>query len=198
MPQTLRLLFLAGSAREASMNKRLARHGANVAHVTGIASTFAHLGDYPMPLYDGDLETRDGVPDNARKLLALMQAHSGIFIASPEYNASFSPLLKNALDWISRVKDDAGVSGQVFRTRVFAIGSASPGGLGGMRGLMQLRHVLELGLGALVLPEQIAVPRAMTVLNDEGHLSDKTTATQFEAVIQRLATAARLMRETAT
>ena len=162
MPQTLRLLFLAGSAREGSMNKRLASLGAHVAQAAGTAATFADLGDYPMPLYDGDLEARDGVPENARKLLALMHAHQGVFIASPEYNASVSPLLKNALDWISRVRDDAGVSGQVFKTRVFALGSASPGGFGGMRGLMQIRHVLELGLGALVLPEQIAVPHAMT------------------------------------
>ncbi len=198
MPHTLRLLFVAGSARDGSMNKRLAQHGAHVAEATGTAATFADLGDYPMPLYDGDLEARDGVPDNARKLLALMQAHQGIFIASPEYNASFSPLLKNTLDWISRIKDDAGVSGQVFKTRVFAIGSASPGGFGGLRGLIQIRQVLELGLGALVLPEQIAVPRAMTAFDADGQLADKATAAQFQAVIQRLATAARLMRETAS
>jgi chromate reductase, NAD(P)H dehydrogenase (quinone) len=80
---------------------------------------------------------------------------------------------------------------------VFALGSASPGGFGGIRGLMQIRQVLELGLGALVLPEQIAVPRAMTAFDAEGRLADKATAAQFEAVVQRLATAARMMRETA-
>ena len=197
MPHTLRLLFFAGSAREGSFNKRLARLGAQVAQDAGTAATFADLGDYPMPLYDGDLEAKDGVPENARKLMALMQAHDGIFIASPEYNASFAPLLKNTLDWVSRMKDDAGVSGQVFKTRVFALGSASPGGFGGIRGLMQIRHVLELGLGALVLPEQMAVPRAMTAFDAEGRLADKATAAQFEAVVLRLATAARLMRETA-
>jgi chromate reductase, NAD(P)H dehydrogenase (quinone) len=198
MPHMLRLLFVAGSAREGSMNKRLATLGAHVAQAAGTAATFADLGDYPMPLYDGDLEAKDGVPDNARKLMALMQAHDGIFIASPEYNASFSPLLKNTLDWISRVKDDAGVSGQVFKSRVFAIGSASPGGFGGLRGLIQIRQVLELGLGALVLPEQIAVPRAMNAFDPEGQLVDTSTAAQFDAVVQRLATAARMMRETAT
>lgn len=194
MPKTMRLLFLSGSVREGSMNKRLARLGAKVAQAAGIAATFADLGDYPLPIYDGDLETRDGVPDNAGKLMSLMQAHDGVFIASPEYNAAFSPLLKNTLDWISRVKDDAGVSGQVFRTRVFALGAASPGAFGGIRGLTQIRQVLELGLGALVLPEQIAVPRAMSAFDSEGRLSDKATSAQFEALVQRLASAARMMR----
>lgn len=193
MTQTLRLLFLSGSAREGSFNKKLAKFGAQLAHEAGVAATFADLGDYPMPVYDGDLEARDGVPDNARKLLALMQAHDGIFIASPEYNASISPLLKNSLDWVSRIKDDAGVSGQVYRSRVFALGAASPGGFGGMRGLMHVRQVLELGLGALVLPEQIVVPRASNAFDASGHLADKATVAQFTAIVQRLATAARLM-----
>ncbi len=197
MPHSLRLLFLAGSAREGSLNKRLARLGARLAQTAGTAATFADLGDYPMPLYDGDLETRDGVPDNARKLMALMQAHNGIFFASPEYNASISPLLKNTLDWISRAKDDAGVTGQVFKTRVFALGSASPGGFGGMRGLMQIRQVLEIGLGALVLPEQIVVPRATSAFDADGNFIDGAMSKQFDAVVQRLVTAARLMRDPA-
>ena len=100
-----RLLFFAGSAREKSWNKRLARLGATIAEANGIAATFVDLADYPMPIYDGDLEAKSGPPDNARKLKALMKVHSGIFIASPEYNASFSPLLKNAIDWISVVRE---------------------------------------------------------------------------------------------
>lgn len=198
MPHTLRLLFLSGSAREGSLNKRLARLGADFAHRTGSAATFADLGDYPLPLYDGDLETRDGVPDNALKLKALMDAHQGIFIASPEYNASFSPMLKNTLDWISRVKDDAGVSGQVYRTRVFALGSASPGAFGGLRGLLQIRQVLEIGLGALVLPDQVIVPNAGKAFDAAGHFADKANDDRLEAVIQRLTTAARLMRSEAS
>ena len=103
MTTPARLLFFAGSSRAASYNKKLARLGAMIADANGIPATFADLGDYPMPLYNGDLEAAEGPPENARKLKALMQAHSGIFIASPEYNASITPLLKNTLDWVSHV-----------------------------------------------------------------------------------------------
>jgi chromate reductase, NAD(P)H dehydrogenase (quinone) len=194
MPANTRLLFLAGSAREGSTNKKLARHGAKLASDRGHPATFADLGDYPMPLYDGDLEGRDGPPDNAVKLKALMEAHHGVFIACPEYNASITPLLKNTLDWISRVKDDAGTTGQVFRTRVFALGAASPGALGGMRGLMHMRIVMEMGLGALVLPEQVGVPGAMNAFAADGALIDKSAEQRFDAIIQKLASAAQIMR----
>jgi chromate reductase, NAD(P)H dehydrogenase (quinone) len=194
MPHSTRLLFISGSAREGSFNKKLAQHGAKLADTRGHPATFADLGDYPMPLYDGDGEARDGVPDNASKLKALMEAHQGIFIACPEYNASITPLLKNTLDWISRVKDDAGITGQVFRSRVFALGAASPGGLGGMRGLIHMRTIMELGLGALVLPEQITVANAFGGFAADGALIDKALEARFDAVIQRLAQAAQIMR----
>lgn len=193
MPHNTRLLFVAGSAREGSFNKMLARHGATIASERGHPATFADLGDYPMPIYDGDAEARDGVPENARKLKALFEAHHGIFIASPEYNASVAPLLKNTLDWISRVKDDAGGAGQVYRTRVFALGAASPGALGGMRGLMHMRIVLELGLGALVLPEMVSVGQAGKAFSSDGTLSDQAAVQRFDQLIQKLANAARIM-----
>jgi chromate reductase, NAD(P)H dehydrogenase (quinone) len=197
MPDSIRLLFIAGSAREGSVNKRLARLGAEMATTGGNPATFADLGDYPMPLYDGDLEDRDGVPDNALKLIALMEAHHGVFIASPEYNSSIAPMLKNTLDWMSRVKDDSGATGQVFRSRVFAVGGASPGGLGGMRGLMHLRQILELGLGALVLPDQITVGGAFQAFDAAGHLTDKALQARYQDVIRRLAHASRIMRSEA-
>ena len=127
MPHTTRLLFFAGSAREGSLNKRLARLAHDVAEANGIAATFADLGDYPMPIYDGDLEEREGQPENAKKLKALMSVHAGVFIACPEYNASITPLLKNTLDWVGRVKDQGEAPLAVYKTRVFALGSASPG-----------------------------------------------------------------------
>ena len=188
-----RLLFFAGSAREKSHNKRLARLGEMIADANGIKGTFADLADYPMPLYCGDIEARDGPPDNARKLKALMSVHTGIFIASPEYNASFSPLLKNTIDWISHIKDDGEPSMQVYKTRVFALGSASPGGMGGLRGLTQLRLVLEIGIGALVLPDQFAVPRAVDAFEDNGHLKNKDAQEQFKLLIQKLARAAHVL-----
>jgi NAD(P)H-dependent FMN reductase len=187
-----RLLFFAGSSREASFNKRLALLAAEVAKANGISATFADLGDYPLPLYDGDLQARDGIPENAMKLEALMRVHSGIFIASPEYNASITPLLKNALDWVSRINRD-GAQTDVYKTRVFAIGAASPGGMGGIRGLVATRNVLEMGLGALVLPDQVLLPRAGEAFGPDGHLKDKAAQDRLKDVIQKLARAAHVL-----
>lgn len=188
-----RLLFIAGSARTGSFNKRLAQLGASIAHANGIKATFADLGDYPMPIYDGDANEASGPPDNARKLLALMLVHTGVFIASPEYNASITPLLINTLDWISRIRDDGDAGKEVFRTRVFALGAASPGGMGGIRGLVATRNVLEMGLGALVLPDQVLVARAATAFDESGHLADKDAQERFKTVIEKLARAARVL-----
>ncbi|MCB1520829.1 MAG: NAD(P)H-dependent oxidoreductase [Hyphomicrobiaceae bacterium] len=193
MSSTVRLLFFAGSARRDSHNKRLARLGATIAEANGIQATFADLGDYPMPLYDGDTEVSDGPPPNAVKLKHLMGLHTGICIASPEYNSSITPLLKNTLDWISRVREDGEAPNEVFKTRVFALCSSSPGGMGGLRSLTTVRQVLELGLGALVLPEQFAVPRAAEAYDDSGHLKNKDAQENFKALIQKLARAAHVL-----
>ena len=188
-----RLLFFAGSAREKSFNKRVAKLGAMIAEANSIPSTFVDLADYPMPMYDGDLEAASGQPENAHKLKNLMKAHTGIFIVSPEYNASFSPLLKNTLDWISHIRDEGEAPLEVYRTRVFALGAASNGGTGGLRGLSQLRLVLELGIGALVLPDQFLLPRAADAFDEHGHLKNKDQTEQLKTVIQKLARAARVL-----
>jgi NAD(P)H-dependent FMN reductase len=188
-----RLLFFAGSSRAGSHNMRLARLGAMIAEANGIHATFADIGDYPLPLYDADVQNTSGIPENAYKFEALMRVHSGIFIACPEYNASITPALKNLLDWISRIRNDGEEPLFVFKTRVFALGASSPGGMGGLRGLNTVRTVLELGLGALVLPEQFAVPRAMEAYDDHGHLKNKDSQEQFKALIQKLARAAHVL-----
>ncbi len=193
MTSPVRLLFLAGSARKASFNRQLAELGAGIAEANGIAATRLDLGDYPMPLYDGDLEAAEGPPENARKLKHLFSLHTGVFIACPEYNSSITPLLKNALDWMSRVREGEEAPLEVFRTRVFAIGSASPGALGGLRGLNTVRQVLELGLGALVLPDQLAIPRAGEAFDEHGHLKNKDTQATFKTLIQKLARAAHVL-----
>ena len=191
MKDSTRLLFFAGSAREGSHNMRLAELGATIAEANGIPATFADLGDYPMPLFDADLQQRDGIPENAKKFEALMRIHTGVFIACPEYNASITPLLKNTLDWISRIREPEPL--YVFKSRVFALGSSSPGGMGGLRGLNTVRTVLELGLGALVLPDQFAVPRAADAYDDHGHLKNKDSQEQFKVLIQKLARAAHVL-----
>jgi NAD(P)H-dependent FMN reductase len=188
-----KLLFFAGSARASSFNKRLALLGAEIAEANGLAATFADLGDYPMPLYDADLQAIEGIPENALKFEALMRVHTGIFIACPEYNASITPLLKNTLDWVSRVRVEGEEPLAVFKTRVFALGSASPGGLGGLRGVNTVRAVLELGVGALVLPDQFAVSKAGEAFEDNGHLKNKDSQEKFKQLVQKLARAAHVL-----
>lgn len=194
MSQSQKLLFISGSARQGSYNSTLARLAAHIAEANGIAATLVDLGSYPMPIYDGDLESKDGVPDNAHRLKALMQVHGGIFIAAPEYNASVTPLLKNALDWVSRIRADGEVPLEVYKTRVFALGSASPGAFGGVRGLITMRQVLAVGLGALVLPDQISIQRAASAFDEQGHLKDKVQQDMVKSIIQKLARAAKVLQ----
>ena len=187
----MRLLFFAGSTREASYNKRLARLGQHIAEANGIEAVFVDLRDYPMPIYDGDLEANEGPPVKAREFKALLSEYQGVFIASPEYNSSIAPLLKNTLDWVSRVKEKGESGLEVFRSRVFAISGASPGYYGAMRSLLTLRQILAVGIGALVIPEQIAVPRAMDAFEADGSLKDKGQQALCKSVVEALAVAAR-------
>lgn len=186
MANEVRLLFFAGSTRRGSLNKKLARAAHAAAQAQGFAGDFLDLADYPMPLYDGDLEAVEGPPEAARRLKATFERYQGIFIASPEYNASFPPLLKNALDWVTRVRAEGEPALQVYKTRVFALGAASAGAYGGIRGLIGLRQTLTIGMGALVLSEQVAVGGADKSLGDDGTLNDERSASLLNAVVKRL------------
>jgi chromate reductase len=181
-----KILVFAGSIRSGSFNARLAALAAKELTLANADVTLISLADYPMPLYDGDAEAASGPPENAVKLKRLFGIHQGVFIASPEYNASVTPLLKNTLDWVSRVREGRERPLAAYRDRVFALGAASNGTLGGMRSLMALRQVLELGCGALVLPEQIAVREAATAFDDMDNLKDARAAQALQAVVGRL------------
>jgi len=183
----MRLVFFAGSAREGSHNKKLARLGQQIAEANGIEAVFVDLSDYHMPIYHGDLEDDEGVPERARAFKALLVEYDGVMIVTPEYNASIPPLLKNTLDWVSRVKDTP----DVFKTRVFAISGASPGYYGAMRSLLTLRQILEVGLGATVIPQQMALPRASQAFAEDGSLKDEAQQKFFASVIEALAIATR-------
>jgi NAD(P)H-dependent FMN reductase len=187
----MRLLFFAGSTREGSFNRKLASLAQHIAVANGIEAVLAELKDYPMPLYDGDLEKKEGPPERARAFKALLAEYQGVFIASPEYNSSVTPLLKNTLDWVSRVRQEGESGLEVYRTRVFAIAGASPGNYGAMRSLLHLRQILEVGLGASVIPQQIAVPRAMDAFEQDGSLKDHALQTHCKHVVEQLAIAAR-------
>ncbi len=181
-----KILVFAGSIRTGSLNARLAALAAKQLALASADVTHISLADYPMPIYDGDLEEKSGPPENAVKLKQMMSIHQGIFIASPEYNASIAPLLKNTIDWISRVRGVREAPLAVYKSRVFALGAASNGTLGGMRSLMALRQVLELGCGALVIPAQIAVRSASEAFDERDNLKDERMAATLKAVLQRL------------
>ena len=187
----MRLLFFAGSTREGSYNKKLARLGHHIAEANVIEAVFVDLKDYPMPIYNGDVEAADGPPERARAFKALLGEYEGVFIASPEYNASVTPLLKNTLDWVTRVRAKGESGLEVFQSRVFAIGGASPGNYGGMRSLLQLRQILAVGTGALVIPQQIAVPRAANAFEEDGSLKEESQQKLCTKVVEALAIAAK-------
>ncbi len=187
----VKILVTAGSIRTGSFNARLAAAATKELSLLDADVTRISLADYPMPIYDGDLEVKSGPPENAIKLKRHFMASQGIFIASPEYNASVTPLLKNALDWVSRVREGDEAPLAAYKNRVFAIGGASPGPFGGMRSHMALRQVLEIGCGALVIPDYITVREAATAFDDKDALKDERSAKQLKTVLERLVDAAK-------
>jgi chromate reductase, NAD(P)H dehydrogenase (quinone) len=191
---TPRILIIPGSLRTGSHNVRLAALAAKELAFLEVEVTRISLEDYALPLFDADLVSADGLlPPAAVALKRMLLAHHGIFISSPEYSASVTPLIKNTIDWISRVRDPGEPPYAAFKGRVFAIGSAASGGQGGLRSLIALRQILELGCGALVIPEQIAVPRADQAFDDMDDLKDETLATALKAAMRRLVELASVM-----
>ncbi len=191
-----KILIMGGSLRSGSHNGRLAALVTKELALAEADVTRISLADYPLPLLDADLLTASGPPASAVKLRQMITAHQGVFIASPEYSASVAPLLKNAIDWVSRVRDGNGPFYTAFKGRVFAIGSAAAGAAGGVRGSMALRQVLELGCGALVIPEQINIGRAEAAFDDMDNLKDEGLATALKAMVRRLVELASMMPRT--
>ena len=179
-----RLLAFAGSTREASLNKRLLRVAVAMAERSGATVTTLDLRDLPMPLYDGDLEASGGLPSNAKRFKELMVAHQGLLIAAPEYNSSITGVLKNAIDWASRASPGEAPLA-AFRDKTAGLLSASPGALGGLRGLVHLRAILS-SIEVLVIPEQFALSRAHEAFDDAGALKDPKQAASVQRVVDRL------------
>ncbi|MBN3944672.1 MAG: NAD(P)H-dependent oxidoreductase [Nostoc sp.] len=170
MASTSKILAFAGSTRIDSYNKKLVKIAAAGAKAAGAEVTYIDLRDLPLPLYDEDLEAQEGLPANARTFKDLLISHQGLLIASPEYNSSLTAVLKNAIDWASRpAPNEAPLA--AFAGKVATIMSASPGALGGLRGLVHLRSILG-NIKVLVLPDQIALPKAYEAFNADGTLKD--------------------------
>ncbi len=179
-----RILAFAGSTRAASYNKKLIRVAAKCARDAGADVTLIDLRDFPMPLYDGDLEMEHGLPEHARRLKMLMNEHSGLLIAAPEYNSSITGVLKNAIDWASRSEANE-VPLSAFRGKIAALIATSPGALGGLRTLVAVRGILT-SLGVLVIPEQRAIPSAADAFDQNGALAKPNNHNAVANVATRL------------
>ncbi len=167
-----KILAFSGSSRKQSVNQKLVKIAALAAENQGASVTVIDLLDFPMPLFNQDLEDEQGMPAKAHEFKKLLVEHDGFLVASPEYNSAFSPLLKNVIDWASRAESDDEPPLLAYRGKVASIMAASPGGLGGIRGLVFLRMLLN-NIGVTVLPEQQAIPMAFKAFEENGKLADK-------------------------
>jgi NAD(P)H-dependent FMN reductase len=180
MSRNPKILALAGSLRKESYNKKLVKIAAESARRAGAEVTYIDLRDYSLPLMDEDLEASEGLPANARKLKDLFISHDGLLLACPEYNSSITAVLKNTIDWVSRpAPGEAPLAG--FGGKVAAIMSASPGALGGLRGLVHVRAILG-NIQTLVIPDQVSIPSAHQAFNEDGTLKD----TRKNAAVEQL------------
>ena len=181
----LKILVIPGSLRSGSLNARLAAAAAHELALSGAEVTRISLSDFPLPIYDGDLQAKSGVPKHAVNLKRMMAAHHGVLIVTPEYNSSVPALVKNTIDWISRVQDPHETRGQVFRERVFAIAAASGNRLGGTRALAALRLILT-ACHAAVVPNQLALAFADQAYDEMDHLKHPADIEALKALVRQL------------
>ena len=193
MSKAPRILAFSGSLRAASWNHRIAELAAKAASKAGADVTMLRLRDHPLPVYDQEIEESTGLPPHVVALKKLFREHDGFLIASPEYNGSVSAALKNVIDWVSRPED--GHPNLVgFKGKVAGLLACSPGRLGGLRGLAQLRVILS-GIGTIVLPDQVAVPGIHDQFKDSDVIGDEGMQQAVERIGQRVAQVAAALRD---
>jgi chromate reductase len=181
----LKILVIPGSLRTGSLNARLAAAAGYEFAQAGAEVTRISLSDFPLPIYDGDLQTKSGMPKNAVNLKRMIGAHHGVLIVTPEYNSSVPALVKNTIDWVTRVQDAHETRGQVFRERAFAIAAASESRLGGTRSLAALRLILT-GCHASVIPNQLALSHASEAYDDMDRLKHPADIEVLGALVRQL------------
>ncbi|MCA9040056.1 MAG: NAD(P)H-dependent oxidoreductase [Planctomycetaceae bacterium] len=181
---TPKILAFSGSARKDSYNTRLVQVAVQGARDAGGEVTLLDLNDYPLPIFNEDLEA-DGTPENATKLKQLFITHDGLLISSPEYNSSITPLLKNVIDWVSR-RAPGEEPLAAYQNKYAVLMAASPGALGGLRGLVHVRDILG-NIGVTVLPQQIAISQAMHAFKETGELQDEEKHQRVRDLGARLA-----------
>ena len=180
-----KILAFAGSSRKDSINKKLVSIAAIAAEKQGAEVTLIDLADFPMPIFDQDIEAEQGMPEKAHDFKQLLIEHDGFLIASPEYNSAFSPLLKNVIDWASRTETENELPLLAYKGKFASIMAASPGALGGLRGLVFLRMLLG-NLGITVLPEQQAIPHAFKAIKTDGTLANSNQQIAIENLAKNL------------
>lgn len=180
-----KILIIPGSLRTGSRNAKLAAAAADAFVQAGVDVTRISLGDFALPIYDGDLQAKSGVPKNAINIKRMIAAHQGVLLVTPEYNSSVPALVKNSIDWVSRVQDPSESRGQVFRERAFAIASASAGRLGGTRALAALRLILS-ACHATVIPNQFALSFADDAYDDTDRLKHASDIEALQALVRQL------------
>jgi NAD(P)H-dependent FMN reductase len=176
-----KIVAFSGSARKGSLNKKLVHAAVHALREAGAEVDEIDLRDYPMPLYDGDLEEAEGQPENAGRLREKLAAADGLLVGCPEYNGLITPLLKNTIDWISRPDPDGNPGTAAVRGKVAALTAASPGGLGGLRGLPHVRTLLS-NIGMVVIPDQVSLPQAHKAIDENGHVTDESVARRIDQV----------------
>lgn len=180
-----KLLFLGGSLREKSYNKMLAKTAAEMAKShPDVEATYVDLLDYEMPIYNGDIEDKSGLPKSAQILKKKFVDNQGVFIATPEYNSSISAVLKNTLDWLSRPHVENEPPLIAFKGKVGLITAASPGALGGIRALVPLRLMLS-NIGMNVLGDQLAIPHAHKVFDGSGIMIDEKKKETLNSLVEQ-------------
>jgi chromate reductase, NAD(P)H dehydrogenase (quinone) len=189
----IRILAFAGSARKASFNKKILKIAAQGAIDAGAKVTIVDLADFALPIFNEDLEASAGIPELAQQFKQMLMDHDGFLIASPEYNSAYSALLKNTIDWASR-RAEGEKPLQAFSGKVAGIMAASPGALGGLRGLVPLRMLLE-NIGVMVIPNQKAIAKVSALINEQGDIDDEQTVAGLQRIGRDLAeTLAKLTR----
>jgi NAD(P)H-dependent FMN reductase len=178
-----RILVFAGSIRTGALSSKLAAAAAKEIALNDAEVTTISLADYPLPMYNGDIEETKGVPENATKLAQMVAANQGIFVSTPEYNHSLPPLLTNAIAWVSRLQHTGTLP---YRHKVYCLGGTSDGRYGGARAIIDLRKVLAIGWQGVMIPLRVEVPMAQHAFNESGELIDEGAQRSLKSAAKQL------------
>ena len=189
----LRVLLIAGSARQGALSVKLRDAARRAADAAGAVTQVLDLRTLALPLYDGDIEAAQGVPPAVEQLRAAIAANDVLVIVTPEYNGFPTPLVINAFDWLSRIKEGLTTTAE----KPVVLLASSPGALGGLRAMNFLRQYLQMAFGMIVMPHQQALGHASAAFTPDGDLADAKAATTLNGVLAallRLAAAQRAQR----